>query len=148
MRHAITASLLSGAISLIALPTSTRAQLQSPTPVPAAATAAPRPAAAADPRVQAAAVVTPQPRPASPAVATTPRPAVTKPPRVQGSSYWGAAAPAAPKKKPSAFRRFLNRFGGGDDEHFDPEQGVKVTRDIATGRTNVLGSKPWQPPSP
>jgi hypothetical protein len=148
VRHHVLTSFLLGASALSVLPAASRAQAPSPSsPPPVAAT--PRVAPSTDARVQAAAVVAPQPRPATPAaVPSAPRQAVTKPPLIQGSSYWGAAKPTQPKKKPSALRRFFNRFGGGSDENYDPEQGVKVTRDMATGRTNVLGSKPWMSPSP
>ncbi len=148
MRYAFPSSLLAGTVALIAFPTSSFAQVL-PTPVTPSAgvPATPRAASATDPRVQAAAVVAPQPRPAAMAPAATARPATTTAPPVQASTYWGPAKPAAPKRKPSALRRFFNRFGG-DDENYDPEQGMKVTRDMATGRTNIFGSKPWMSPSP
>lgn len=151
MRLQATTPFLWGAIAVIAFPGFSHGQVYSPAAPTPAPTLAPmvRPVAA-DARVQPATAVaaTAQPRPMAPAMATAPRPATSAPPPVQASSYWGPAKPEPPKRKPSALRRFWIRFTGRDEENYDPEQGVKVTRDMATGRTNILGSKPWMSAAP
>ncbi len=118
---------------------STSVQAQSPYGLLNSSTIPPRTAEAAAP----APAAMPQPKPA-PTDASV-RPAVTattataaKPP----GAYWGPPAPPAPKRRQTLVRRFYNWVVGPEDT-VTQEEGVKVYRDPATGRTNVLGSKPW-----
>ena len=58
------------------------------------------------------------------------------------SSYWGPAPPPVPQKKPNAVRRLFNRVGSflGADEELGTTPSY---RDVSTGRTNTINTKPW-----
>jgi len=87
--------------------------------------------------------------PPNPAPAVAPAPVGTgraapapSPARATPAAYWGPAAPAVPKRKPSAVGRFFNRVGKalGSDEAMGT---APAYRDPTTGRTVTGTSKPW-----
>ena len=87
------------------------------------------------------------PTPALPAAAL-PRQASAPglaPTAAKETSYW---KPAPPKPKPSALRRFFGRFSGPPRDLGERQEGMKVYRDPATGRTNTLNSTPWMDARP
>ncbi len=142
MRTAAAALLTS--IALTGLSASAQAQSMSSVPSPYNPTFPPRAGAPTDPGVRPAVTTTPS---MSAINSPTTNPAVASAPGVKpaDSSYWGPKSPPAPKRRQTLVRRFYNWVVGPEDT-ISNEEGLKVYRDPATGRTNTLGSKPWMEP--
>jgi hypothetical protein len=71
------------------------------------------------------------------AFAPSPRPSPSSPPA------WASASAAAPQKKPSAMKRFFSFLWHGGSSASDEAAARPIYRDLATGRTDLPGARPW-----
>jgi hypothetical protein len=88
----------------------------------------------------------------TPASASVYAPAPTRPPGARPTApatpAWASTSASAPEKKPSALRRMFSFLWHGGSSRQEEATARPIYRDLATGRTDLPGARPWTAPAP